>query len=119
MKKDGGSESTIIIGPSKSVLVYALHSLEYVLGLARFRVFVPKLYIIIIKEEIGIDSRVRPTITSLIIVFTNAFKFSSLFKMRPTYLTLVEFWSVVPCFIHCHTSISTKFRYYTLESATS
>ena len=35
MKKGGGSESTIIIGPSKSVLVYALHSLEYVLGLAR------------------------------------------------------------------------------------
>ena len=40
----GGSESTIIIGPSKSVLVYALHSLEYALGRARFRVFVPKLY---------------------------------------------------------------------------
>ena len=32
MKKGGGSESTIIIGPSKCVLVYALHSLEYVLG---------------------------------------------------------------------------------------
>ena len=51
MEKGGGSESTIIIGPSESVLVYALHSLEYVLGLARFRVFVPKLllyyYIII------------------------------------------------------------------------
>ena len=28
MKKRGGSLSTIIIGPSKSVLVYALHSLE-------------------------------------------------------------------------------------------
>ena len=42
-KKSGGSASTIIIGPSKSVLVYALHSLEYVLGLARFRVFVPNL----------------------------------------------------------------------------
>ena len=38
MKKCGGSESTIIIGPSKSVLVYALHSLENVLGLARFRI---------------------------------------------------------------------------------
>ena len=49
MKKGGGSESTIIIGPSKSVLVYALHSLEYVLGLARFRVFVPKIYIYIFK----------------------------------------------------------------------
>ena len=47
MKKGGGSESTIIIGPSKSVLVYALHSIEYVLGLARFRVFVPKIIIII------------------------------------------------------------------------
>ena len=44
MKKGGGSESTIIIGPSKSVLVYALHSLEYVLGLARFRVFVPNFF---------------------------------------------------------------------------
>ena len=44
MKKGGGSESTIIIGPSKSVLVCAFHSLEYVLGLARFRVFVPNLY---------------------------------------------------------------------------
>ena len=43
MKKGGGSESTIIVGPSKSVLVYALHSLQYVLGLARFRVFVPNL----------------------------------------------------------------------------
>ena len=47
MKKGGGSESTIIVGPSKSVLVYALHSLEYVLGVVRFRVFVPKLYYII------------------------------------------------------------------------
>ena len=37
MKKGGGSESTIIVGPSKSVLVYALHSLEYVLGPVRFR----------------------------------------------------------------------------------
>ena len=37
MKKGGGSASTI--SPSKSVLVYAVHSLEYVLGLARFRVF--------------------------------------------------------------------------------
>ena len=49
MKKDGGSESTIIIGPSKSVLVY---SFENVLFLARFRVFVPKLlYYIIIKAS--------------------------------------------------------------------
>ena len=46
MKKGGGSASTIIIGPSKSVLVYSLHSLEYFLGLARFRVFVAKLYYI-------------------------------------------------------------------------
>ena len=43
MKRGGGSESTITIGPSKSVLVYALHSLENVLGLARFRVFVPNI----------------------------------------------------------------------------
>ena len=45
MKKGSGSASAIIIGPSKSVLVYALHSLEYVLGLARFRVFAPNIYI--------------------------------------------------------------------------
>ena len=43
MKKGGGSESTIIIGPSKSVPVYALHSIEYVLGLDRLRVFLPKM----------------------------------------------------------------------------
>ena len=49
MKKGGGSASTIIIAPSKSVLVYALHSLEYVLGLARFRVFVPNMYVCIFK----------------------------------------------------------------------
>ena len=48
MKKGGGSEPIIIIGPSKSVLVYALHCLEYVLGLARFQLFVPKLYYIIL-----------------------------------------------------------------------
>ena len=35
-----------------SVLVYTLHSLEYVLGLARFRVFVPKLYNIVGKQTI-------------------------------------------------------------------
>ena len=46
MKTGDGSASTIIIGPSKSVLVYAPYSLENVLGLARFRVFVPKLFII-------------------------------------------------------------------------
>ena len=37
---------TIIIGPSKSALVYALHSLENFLGLARFRVFVLKLLLL-------------------------------------------------------------------------
>ena len=36
-----------ILTISKSVLVYALHSVEYVLGLARFRVFVPNIYIFI------------------------------------------------------------------------
>ena len=50
MKTGGGSESTIIIGPSKSVLVYELHTLEYVLGLARFRVFVPKLLLYGIRD---------------------------------------------------------------------
>ena len=51
MKKGGGSVCTIIIGPSKSVLVYALHSSAYVLGLARFRVFVPKLLLYIHDQE--------------------------------------------------------------------
>ena len=41
-----GSAFTIITGPSKSVLVYALHILEYVLGLARFRVFMPQLLLL-------------------------------------------------------------------------
>ena len=55
MKKGGGSESTIIIGPSKSVLVYALHSLEYVLGLARFRVFVPNLLLFNLNTKIWLE----------------------------------------------------------------
>ena len=53
MKKGGGSKSTIIIGPSKSVLVYALHSLEYVLGLARVRVFVQNYYIYFLKRQLN------------------------------------------------------------------
>ena len=52
MKQGGGSQSTIIIGPSKSVLVYALHSLEYVLGFVRFRVFVPKFFTTILTLAI-------------------------------------------------------------------
>ena len=55
MKKGGGSESTIIIGSSKVHLVYALHSLVYVLGLARFRVFVPNY--IYIFEYINISTK--------------------------------------------------------------
>ena len=35
----------------KFVLVYALHSLEYVLGLARFQVFVPNIYIYIFIHQ--------------------------------------------------------------------
>ena len=54
MKKGGGSESTIIIGPSKSVLVYALHSLEYVLGLVRFRVFMQKKYYLFFEQTLKI-----------------------------------------------------------------
>ena len=62
MKKGGGSESTIIIGPSKSVLVYLLHSLEYVLGLARFRVFVPKLLLLIRIRTLYLKSDIMITI---------------------------------------------------------
>ena len=53
MKKGGGSESTIIVGPSKSVLVYALHSLEYVLGLADFGCSC-QTYILYIKYSIRV-----------------------------------------------------------------
>ena len=63
-----GSESTIIIGQSKSVLVYALHSLEYVLGLARFRVFVPKLlyihfYSTFIVNELDVRAHNKSQVT--------------------------------------------------------
>ena len=61
MKKGGGSESAIIIGPSKSVLVYALHSLEYVLPISGVRA---KLIIIYMNEE-GIKVSAR-----LILVLT-------------------------------------------------
>ena len=66
MKKGGGSESTIFIGPSKSVLVYALHSLEYVLGLARFRVFVANIYIyIILNIKFGVNRMFHVVKTSV------------------------------------------------------
>ena len=64
MKKGGGSKSTIIIGPSKFVLVYALHSFEYVLGLARFRVFVSKLLLYI---EIEIFKKCANHIKSILL----------------------------------------------------
>ena len=44
-------ESTIIIGPSKSVLVHALHSLQNVLGLGQFWVFVSKFLLYIPEKE--------------------------------------------------------------------
>ena len=64
MKTGGGSESTIIIDPSKSVLVYALHSLEYVLGLVRFQVFVPKLLLlyVIINDIFTLVLTKRPRV---------------------------------------------------------
>ena len=40
-------------GWSKSVLVYALHSLENVLGLARFRVFVPNMYVMSLLSSLS------------------------------------------------------------------
>ena len=78
MKKGGGSESTIIVGPSKSVLVYALHSLEYVLGLGRFRVFVPKLYYYIILYYVCTDIDL---ILQLI--------FDTIFNLRGAYFSYV------------------------------
>ena len=62
MKKGGGSESTIIIGPSKSVLVYALHNLENVLGLTRFRLFVPKLllyYVFLLNNNLKLSRKYK------------------------------------------------------------
>ena len=50
MTKGGGSASTIIIGASKYVPVYALHSLEYDLGLARFSGVRAKIIITIISK---------------------------------------------------------------------
>ena len=42
----------MLLVKAKFVLVYALHSLEYVLDLARFRVFMPNIYIYIYKHGI-------------------------------------------------------------------
>ena len=64
MRNGGGSESTIIIGPSKSVLFYALHSLECVLGLARFRVFVPKIYIISLFNNKDLITKISTEFTT-------------------------------------------------------
>ena len=65
MKKGGGLESTIIVGPSKSVLVYALNSLENVLDLGRFRVFVPNIYIYIQATSISVECNGKITISSV------------------------------------------------------
>ena len=50
-KKGGGSESTLIIGPSKSVLVYAFQSLENVLRLDVGRCVKIMLYIILYNPD--------------------------------------------------------------------
>ena len=65
MKKDGDTESTIISRPSKYILVYALHSLEYVLGLARFRVFVPNLFIILYVFSVCFKCVITPALVKL------------------------------------------------------
>ena len=80
MNKGAGSETTIIIGPSKSVLVYALHSLN-VLGLARFRVFVPKLYYIIsIIEEYSMGK----------VALYNILKYFGVLMVCKTFVILVQ-----------------------------
>ena len=58
MKKDGGSESTIIIDPSKSVLVHALHNLEYVI----FRVLLPKILLLLLYIGRSMCSRPQYTV---------------------------------------------------------
>ena len=93
MKKGGGSASTIIIGPSKSVLVYALHSLEYILGLARFRVFVPKIILIIINNLILVYRKK---------IVKNLLMSSIKGKVKRE----LVFWAI---------SIAIKFRYFSVE----
>ena len=74
MKKGGGSEATIIIGRSKSVLVYALHSLEYVLGLARFRVLVPKLlFLLLLLLLTPLSTALHQTFLHLLLMETFAY----------------------------------------------
>ena len=83
MKKGGGSESTIIIGPSKSGLVYALHSLEYVLGLARFQVIVPNyMCLSIIIDKFSINS-----------ILLNLMGISSFPKWFTIFLYLTDRWT--------------------------
>ena len=77
MKKGGDSESTITIGPSKSILVYALYSLEYVLGLDRFRVFVPKLLLLYkaLKITVNCKKNKYPLYSRTFSTVSIAFKF--------------------------------------------
>ena len=79
MKKCGGSVSTIIVGPFKSVLVNALHSLENVLGLARFRALVPniiyKTVFALFKKTFGALLLKNPLGTSRNNQLTNVFRF--------------------------------------------
>ena len=50
-------------------LVYVLHSIEYVLGLAQFRVFVPKLLLLLCARNDFFT--VIPTFTRNVIIFGN------------------------------------------------
>ena len=52
-------------GWSKSVLAYALHILEKVLGLARFRVFVPNMYVCIVDRNIMFASKHYIPVTTI------------------------------------------------------
>ena len=57
MKKGSSSESTIIVGPSKSVLVYALHSLVNVLALHRYTDVMPNIILMEFSNEIDIAEK--------------------------------------------------------------
>ena len=87
MKKGGGSESKIIISPSKSVLVYALHSLEHVLGLARFRVFVSKLLLYYMEKQFPNSLKVRILKSNVVLVLLYG---SSTWKVAKSIITKLQ-----------------------------
>ena len=74
-------------GWSRSVLVYALHSLEYVIGLTRFRVFVPNMYVCMSRYS------------KLIFAFYLNFFFLFTMVYRSLHCIKLQFFCSKTCFI--------------------